>query len=88
MNSMVNASAITTSALVTGETPAEKWESIRTGLSRFVGRRLGLDGCVNRSEIETNQRHKALARLLESYGRIITDPLDSVDIYTANVRCQ
>lgn len=24
----------------------------------------------------------ALARLLESYGRIITDPLDSVDIYT------
>lgn len=82
MNSMVNAGAIATTALVTGETPAEKWETIRTGLSRFAGRSLELDGRVYRSEIETNQRNKALARLLESYGRIITDPLDSVDIYT------
>ncbi|MCF2570883.1 glutaminase A [Brevibacterium sp. UCMA 11754] len=82
MNSMVNAGAIATTALVTGETPAEKWETIRSGLSRFAGRNLELDGRVYRSEIESNQRNKALARLLESYGRIITDPLDSVDIYT------
>ncbi|MGO2860946.1 MAG: glutaminase A [Brevibacterium sp.] len=82
MNSMVNAGAIATTALMTGESPAEKWEAIRTGLSEFAGRSLELDGRVYRSEMKTNQRNKALARLLESYGRIITDPLDTVDIYT------
>ncbi|WP_423058330.1 glutaminase A [Brevibacterium linens] len=82
MNSMVNAGAIATTALIPGQTPAEKWENIRTGLSQFAGRQLELDGRVYHSESTTNQRNKALARLLESYGRIITDPLDTVDIYT------
>jgi len=58
MNSMVNAGAIATTALMRGDTPAEKWESIRTGLSRFAGRHLELDGQVYRSEIETNQRNR------------------------------
>jgi glutaminase len=30
----------------------------------------------------TNQRNKAIARLLESYGRIDADPLEITDIYT------
>src|SRR5699024_10670633 len=47
-----------------------------------AGRQLSLDGRVYASEMEANQRNKALARLLESYERIITDPLDTVDIYT------
>lgn len=82
LNSMVNAGAIATTALMPGATSAEKWENIRSGLSLFAGRQLELDGRVYRSEMETNQRNKALARLLESYGRIITDPLDTVDVYT------
>ena len=82
LNSMVNAGAIATTALMPGTTPAEKWENIRSGLSLFAGRQLSLDGRVYESEMQTNQRNKALARLLESYGRIITDPLDTVDIYT------
>jgi glutaminase len=82
LNSMVNAGAIATTALMPGSTPAEKWENIRSGLSLFAGRQLSLDGRVYASEMETNHRNKALARLLESYGRIITDPLDTVDIYT------
>lgn len=82
LNSMVNAGAIATTALMPGSTPAEKWENIRSGLSLFAGRQLSLDGRVYASEMEANQRNKALARLLESYERIITDPLDTVDIYT------
>ncbi|WP_028660966.1 glutaminase A [Nocardioides insulae] len=82
MNSMVNAGALATTALMPGATPAEQWENIRTGLSRFAGRALELDGAVYHSEILTNQRNKAIARLLESYGRFDMDPLDAVDIYT------
>lgn len=82
MNPMVNAGALATTALVPGEIPAAQWEYIRTGLSRFAGRFLELDGEVYQSEMLTNQRNKAIARLLESYGRITIDPLEVVDVYT------
>ncbi|MFC0674994.1 glutaminase A [Brachybacterium hainanense] len=82
MNPMVNAGAIATTAMVPGPSAAERWEHVRHGLSRFAGRPLTLDGAVYRSEALTNQRNRALARLLESYGRLVEDPLETVDIYT------
>jgi glutaminase len=82
MNSMVNAGAIATTALVPGASAAERWAYIHSGLSRFAGRALELDQAVYRSESETNQRNKALARLLESYGRLDPDPIEVVDVYT------
>src|SRR5699024_1787699 len=82
LNSMVNAGAIAATALVPGSTAAVKGEDILSGLSLSAGRQVSLDGRVYASEMEANQRNKALARLLESYERIITDPLDTVDIYT------
>jgi glutaminase len=82
MNSMVNAGAIATTALTPGQTPDEQWASIRAGLSKFAGRPLTLDHEVYRSESETNRRNRAIARLLESYGRIELDPLAVVDVYT------
>jgi glutaminase len=82
MNPMVNAGAIAATALMPGDTVAEKWENVRRGLSRFAGRPLALDGEVYRSESGSNQRNQAVARLLESYGRIELDPLSVVDVYT------
>lgn len=82
MNPMVNAGAIATTALIPGATSAQRWEHIVSGLSDFAGRPLDVDEDVYRSAAETNQRNRAIARLLESYGRIDPDPLEVVDVYT------
>jgi len=82
MNPMVNAGAIATTALMPGRTAVEQWERLREGLSSFAGRALSLDGVVYASEAETNDRNRALGRLLRSYGRLSGDPDDVVDVYT------
>lgn len=80
LNSMVNAGALATTALVCGETAVERWENIRMGLSRFAGHPLELDGDVYRSEARTNHRNRAIALLLQSYDRLEADPLETVDV--------
>ncbi len=82
MNTLVNAGALATTALMPGDTPEEKWEHIRAGLSRFAGRPLEVDETVYRSEAATNHRNRGIAQLLESYGRIDGDSLAVVDVYT------
>jgi len=82
MNPMVNAGALATTALAPGKTPTDQWEFIQDGLSRFAGRDLVLDNDVYASEKATNERNDALAHLLQNYGRIDSDPLELVDVYT------
>ena len=82
MNPMVNAGALATTALMPGDTAAAKWTAVQEGLSRFAGHPLELDRVVYESEAATNHRNRALAALLESYGRIDADPLEIVDVYT------
>jgi glutaminase len=81
-NPMVNAGAIATASLTLGGSQDERWEFIRSGLSRFAGRPLGLDEEVYASASATNHRNRALANLLESYGRLGSDPAAAVDLYT------
>jgi glutaminase len=82
MNPMVNAGAIATTALLPGRTAEAQWQHLVDGLGRFAGRPLDVDAVVYASESATNQRNRAIARLLESYGRIEPDPLVVVDVYT------
>jgi glutaminase len=82
MNPMVNAGAIATTSLVPGATAEDKWELVRTGLSRFAGRDLELDDEIYASEAATNLRNQGIAHLLESYGRLYFDPDAACDIYT------
>lgn len=82
MNPMVNAGAIATTALIPGDSPDAQWTHIKAGLSQFAGRALELDDEVYESETATNQRNRAIARLLESYGRLDLDPDQVVDVYT------
>ena len=81
-NPMVNAGAMATTSLVAGETPEARWRFIQEGLSRFAGRTLRLDDEVYASASQTNHRNQAIARLLESYGRLELDPSETADLYT------
>jgi glutaminase len=81
-NPMVNSGAIATTSLVPGASEAEKWKFIREGLSRFAGRQFQINEEVYASACETNFRNQSLARLLQSYGRIYTDPAEAVALYT------
>jgi glutaminase len=81
-NPMVNPGAIAVTSLVAGGDPEEKWRFIRDGLSGFAGRELALDEEVYRSASETNHRNQSLARLLQSYERVYSDPAEAVDLYT------
>jgi glutaminase len=81
-NPMVNPGAIAVTSLVPGADAGEKWRFIHEGLSGFAGRELALDDEVYRSASETNHRNQSLARLLQSYDRLYSDPAEAVDLYT------
>jgi glutaminase len=81
-NPMVNAGAIATTSLVPGPSVAAKWAFIHDGLSRFAGRKLRMNEEVYASAMQTNFRNRAIARLLQSYGRIYCDPAEATDLYT------
>lgn len=82
MNPMVNAGAIATTGLIRADSGEARWQRIVEGLSRFAGRELALNETVYRSEAETNFRNRAIGKLLQSYGRLEVDPLETVDVYT------
>ena len=69
-NPLVNSGAIATTSLVAGATAAERWDNVRSGLSRFAGRTLELDSRVYESEAAHNQRNAGIAHLLRGYGRV------------------
>ncbi|WP_035770084.1 glutaminase A [Arthrobacter castelli] len=81
-NPMVNAGALAATSLVPGGSSEAKWQLIQESLSAFAGRRLELDVETYESEAATNQRNRALARLLDSYGHLYFDPEATTDIYT------
>ncbi len=79
-NPMVNAGAIVTSSLVSGD-PAEKWERIRRVLSAFAGRRLEVDEQMYRAESEHGDRNRALAYLMRSAGSLVGDADAIAEVY-------
>jgi glutaminase len=88
VNPMVNAGAIAATSLIPGDTADAKWRCIHQGLSGFAGRALELDEEIYASASASNQRNQAVARLLESYGRLYCDPIVAVDLYTRQCALQ
>jgi glutaminase len=81
-NPLVNAGAIATVSLIPAKDPNEKWAKILGFYSKAAGEKLVLIDEVYRSEAASNEGNKALSYLLAKYGRIYSDPFESVDVYT------
>jgi glutaminase len=81
-NPMVNSGAIATTSLVPGTTTEAKWQFILEGLSRFAGRTLSLNEEVYASAMSSNHRNQGIARILQGFDRIYSDPVEAIDLYT------
>jgi glutaminase len=84
LNPMINAGALTTHGLVgtADDSPDERFEKVRKGLSAFAGRALDVDEAVYASELSVAYRNRAIANMLRSYGVIAAEPNDLVMGYT------
>jgi glutaminase len=80
-NPMINAGALVTTSLVGGGSAADRLTRIRSALSDFAGRELGLDEAVYDSERATGHRNRGLAELAKSSGALAGDVDDAVDAY-------
>ncbi len=69
-NPLVNAGAIATTSLISGQNAAEKWNKILDFYSKAAGEKLVLIDEVYKSEAATNTGNKALSMLLAKYDRI------------------
>jgi glutaminase len=81
-NPLVNAGAIATTSLISGQNADDKWNKILSFYSKAAGENLVLIDEVYKSEAATNGGNKALSMLLARWDRIYADPFESVDIYT------
>ncbi|MCK1390868.1 glutaminase A [Bradyrhizobium sp. 1] len=80
-NPMVNAGAIACSGLVYEVDGKGAFERVRSKLSEFAGRELGVDEAVHASETATGHRNRAIAWLLRNYA-VLPDDVDAVlDVY-------
>src|SRR5262245_62284910 len=78
---MVNAGAITCSGLSYDTEGEDAFVAILTMLSRFAGRKLGVDEDVFASERATGDRNRAIAYLLRNHGVIKGDVDAILDVY-------
>jgi glutaminase len=81
LNPMINAGAIASTSLVSGETPDAQWRRIETSMATFMGREIGIDEAVYRSESETGFRNRAIAWMLKNFGITDGEPMASLENY-------
>jgi glutaminase len=81
-NPMVNPGAIAATSLMPGDSAEARWRFLVRGLSAFAGRELALDEEAYACAARTNHRNRAIASLLESYGRVYCEPAVALDLYT------
>ncbi|SMY38393.1 glutaminase A [Photobacterium andalusiense] len=79
---LVNAGAMATVSLVTATDKEQRWQQILNFQSLLANSTISLSDEVNQSEQTTNTHNRAIALLLESSGRMYSEPLEACDVYT------
>jgi glutaminase len=82
-NPLVNPGAIASVGLLDAKTRDERWKKVSANLNGFAGRQLPLDQEVYESEKATFSRNQAFSYLLQNYEILQSDPMQALDIYTA-----
>lgn len=82
INPLVNAGAIAAVSMLDAGSEKQRWNRVLDGYSDFAGEKLSLMQDVYVSEAETNYRNRAIANLLFNYGRLYSDPMEAVTVYT------
>lgn len=82
-NPLVNPGAIATVSLLNATSRDQRWNAVSANLNAFAGRKLPLDQEVYASEKATFTRNQAFSYLLQNYEIIKSDPMQALDIYTA-----
>jgi glutaminase len=80
-NPMVNAGAISVTAMLHATHGEQTFEYIRSKLSAAAGRQLELDKCVYKSEASTGHRNRAIAHLLLNFGMVHEEAEEALDVY-------
>ena len=81
-NPFVNAGAIQATSWVKAKDSRERWAKIKKNMDAFAGRELAFNEEVYLSEVNDNKRNQAIAKLLDAYGRMGSDPLEATTVYT------
>ncbi|PSV24993.1 MULTISPECIES: glutaminase A [unclassified Photobacterium] len=79
---LVNAGAMATVSLVKATDKEQRWQQILNFQSLLANSEISLSDEVNQSEQTTNTHNRAIALLLESSGRMYSEPLEACDVYT------
>ena len=79
---LVNAGAMATVSLVKATDKEQRWQQILNFQSLLANSDIVLSDEVNQSEQTTNTHNRAIALLLESSGRMYSEPLEACDVYT------
>ena len=80
-NPMINAGAITITALLHARYGDETFGVILERLSRAAGRSLAVDEAVFESERRTGHRNRAIAHLLLNFGMVHDEAEEALDVY-------
>lgn len=80
---MVNAGAIVTTSLISGNSQRERLDRMRSGFARLAGRELDIDEEVFASEQATGDRNRAIAYFMRTFGIMPDDVEATLDTYFA-----
>ncbi len=82
VNPLVNAGAIAAVSMLDANSPEQRWDMLLKWYSDLAGDKLTLLDDVYVSESETNYNNRAIANMLYNFGRLYSDPMEAVDVYT------